>query len=109
MPGLRFYLDEMMPRAVFQALQARGIVAVMANDVGMTERDDMTEHLTYATANEYVLVTADRPFAGRASQIEGHCGLICWTGRTDNYGGLIRALVAFAEKYNSDAVAGRVF
>jgi len=47
--------------------------------VKMQQKTD-PEHLEYATANNLVLVTFDRAFAGRTSQLNNHSGLICLSG-----------------------------
>jgi predicted nuclease of predicted toxin-antitoxin system len=67
MAKISFYFDEMMRRKAAEELIKRGIEVVMAVDVGMTEKDDLTEHLPYATEHEMVLVTFDRKFAGLGS------------------------------------------
>ncbi len=109
MATIEFYFDEMMPRDVAKGLAALSFVVVMAVDVGMVEKDDLTEHLTYATKRSAVLVTFDRPFAGKAQSINRHPGVICWTGAQDDVGGLVRALARFAEQRTSQQVINRVF
>ena len=107
---VRFYFDEHMRRAVAQALMERGYQVVMAVDVDMAGKDDDTEHLTYATQNELVLVTFDRPFAGRTMAISDHAGLVCLSEKLrDDVGGIVRLLIAFAEQYTSASARGRVF
>lgn len=81
----------------------------MAVDVGMTKKDDLGEHLVYAAQESRVMVTFDRPFAGKASTQTNHTGLICWTGAQDDFGGLIRTLSEFAEAHNAEDVISRVF
>lgn len=109
MATIRFYFDEHMPRAVAQGLLQQDIEVVFAVDVDMTGRDDDTEHLRYATEHDLVLVTRDHPFAGRSSKRSDHAGLICWTGRGDDIGGMIQGLTRFANQYAVDDVRGRVF
>jgi predicted nuclease of predicted toxin-antitoxin system len=61
-----FYFDEHLYRPLADALTARGYHVVMAADVDMKAKDDDAEHLPYAAENDLVLVvTFDRPFAGR--------------------------------------------
>ncbi len=81
----------------------------MAVDKGMVEKNDLTDHLPYASQMDAVLVTADRPFAGRASEILSHNGVICWTGSLADIGGMIRALTDFALNTPAASTAGRVF
>ncbi len=104
-----FYLDEMMPRAVAEQLTERGYLVVMAVDVDMRGKDDLGEHLVYAAENQRVIVTRDMPFAGRAMQRADHAGLICWTGESQDIGGMIRVLSKFADEHNPEDVKGQVF
>ena len=80
----------------------------MANDVEMTGKSD-PEHLAYASEEGYVMVTFDRAFAGLTSRSLEHGGLVCLSGTQDDIGRMVRSLTAFAEKYESDDVAGQVF
>ncbi len=109
MATISFYFDEMMVRKAAEQLSQRGHTVVMANDVGMTEKDDDAEHLPYATANNLVVVTFDRPFAGRAMKRDNHTGLICLSGPQDNIGGIVQALSQFAEEHETEDVQGQVF
>lgn len=109
MANLKFYFDEMMPRPVAAAVADRGYEVVMAIDSDMVGKDDDTEHLPFATQNQAVLVTRDRAFAGRAIQNSNHAGLICWTGAQNDIGGMIRALVEFAEQHSPEDVSGHVY
>jgi hypothetical protein len=108
-PGvIAFYLDEMMPRSIAEQMTARGYHAVVSVDVGMAGKED-SEHLQYATANGLVLVTRDKPFAGRAMREPSHGGVICWTGAQHDVGGIVRALAEFAEKRSPEDARGGVF
>jgi hypothetical protein len=93
-----FYFDEMMKRAVAQELVERGHTVIMATDVGMTRKDDDTEHLPYATELGLVRVTLGHPFAGRTTRRSDHAGLICWTPDFQNVGAIVR-LSEFAETH----------
>ena len=107
---LRFYFDEHIRRAVARGLMERGFEAVMAVDVDMVGKDDDTEHLPYATAHSMVMVTFDRPFAGRTMSNFDHAGLICLSENIrDDIGAISRALVDFAEQHTEEQSAGRVF
>ena len=109
MAKIKFYFDEHMPRAVQTAVIDHGYEVMMAVDVDMVGKDDDTDHLPYAAANQAVIFTRDSAFAGRAMQRADHAGLICWTGRDDDFGGMIRALVQFADNHEAEDVVGRVF
>lgn len=106
---IKFYFDEHSPRAVEKALLKRGYEVIMAVDVSMTQKDDDTEHLPYAAEHGLVIFTRDEPFAGRAAKRFDHSGLVCWTGDDDNFGGMIRKLIDFAELHAAEEVAGQVF
>ena len=108
MAKISFYFDEMMPSATAKGLRDKGYEVVMAKEVGMRKKDDMTEHLPYATEHNLVLLTHDFPFAGRAAKIDTHSGVICWTGALDDFGGMIKALTKFAEENTAEDVNGRV-
>jgi predicted nuclease of predicted toxin-antitoxin system len=109
MAKIEFYFDEMMSRDGVKGLAAHGTLAIMAVDVEMTEKDDLTEHLAFATARNAVLVTHDRPFATRALSVANHAGLVCWTGDQDDFGGMVRQLRKFAQEYTAEQVVNRVF
>jgi len=104
-----FCFDEMMSRLVAEALRKRGYRVIMASDVNMIDKDDDSDHLPYATREGLVLVTLDRPFAGRTQARTDHAGLICLTGKQNDFGEQLNALIAFAEEKSGQAVNGRVF
>lgn len=108
MGEIRFYFDEMMSRTAANQLIKRGIPVVLANDVGMTERND-PEHLAYATANACVMVTFDRPFAGQTAKVTEHGGLICLSGSQDDIGMMVKTLTDFSQRYTIDDIIGVVF
>jgi predicted nuclease of predicted toxin-antitoxin system len=108
--SIRFYFDEHMPRRVAESLIQSGIEVVLAVDVGMTQKDDDTEHLQYAAENDLVMVTFDRPFAGRTVERMDHTGLICLSEHLRNdIGGQIRTLANFATSHPTESVVGQVF
>ena len=105
----KFYFDEMMSRTAAEQFVARGYEIVMAVDVGMVKKDDMTDHLPYATERGLVVATFDRPFAGKASEQADHAGLVCLSGSQDDIGNIVLSLTKFAEERTADEVKGRVF
>lgn len=107
---LSFYFDEHMPRAVQKGMEQRGYRVVMAVDVDMENKDDDNEHLPLASERGLVMVTFDRPFAGRTQFRSDHRGLICLSEslRAD-IGGVIRLLTQFADNHTSDETAGHVY
>ena len=105
---LSFYFDEHIPRRVKQEFSKRGITCELAVDAGNEGKPD-EEHLAFASARSLVVVTRDKPFAGRAMQLSGHAGLICWTGRDTDFGGMVTALAVFANSHTLEQTRGNVF
>jgi hypothetical protein len=105
---IKYYFDEHMPRVVADGLAQRDISVIMAFDAGMAGQPDEL-HLQCATEQKAVLVTRDKPFAGRSKAQAEHSGVICWTGAQDDFGGMIRVLAAFAENHTTDSVEQQVF
>jgi predicted nuclease of predicted toxin-antitoxin system len=103
-----FYFGEMMSRKAAEQLTQRGYTVLIATDIGMREKAD-SDHLACATAHGHVMVTFDRRFAGQATSKTDHGGLVCLSGTQDSIGGIVRALVAFAERHASEEVTGHVF
>ncbi|GAB4513616.1 MAG: hypothetical protein OHK0046_14530 [Anaerolineae bacterium] len=104
-----FYFDEMMSRRAAKQLIERGYQVVLATDVGMRAKTD-PEHLAFATLNDYIMVTFDRPFAGQtAKSTDVHGGLICLAGRQDDIGLVVRTLIDFADTHQPENVKGQVF
>jgi predicted nuclease of predicted toxin-antitoxin system len=60
-PTIKFYTDTHIPKAVATQLRLRGVEVVRCEDVGMASADD-AEHLEYATAHAYSVVTHDLDF-----------------------------------------------
>jgi predicted nuclease of predicted toxin-antitoxin system len=109
MAKVKFYLDENIAlQSLARELDRRGVEVIRAVDVGMEGKDD-TEHLSYAAAQKAVLVTRDRPFARRTMERTDHAGLICWTGRDNDIGGMVQHLTRFSEDYDAELVVGEVF
>jgi hypothetical protein len=104
-----FYFDEMMSRIAAEQLIKREYTVVMAVDVDMVKKDDIAEHLRYATQRQLVVVTFDREFAGRTSKRTDHAGLICLSGPQDNIGYIVRTVSDFADIYAPEDTIGHVF
>jgi hypothetical protein len=103
------YLDEHIHSHIAKQLIARGYRVARAVDVGMTGKDDDTEHLPYATQNRLIMVTFDHPFAGRTQIISGYLGLVCLpqTIRSD-IGYIITLLAEFLDLFDESRDAGQV-
>jgi predicted nuclease of predicted toxin-antitoxin system len=107
--NIGFYLDEHVDRRVAKGLLERGYRVIRAVDVGMTGKDDDTEHLPYATANRFIMVTFDHPFGGRLQQRTDYFCLVClpYNIQTD-IGYTITLLADFIELFDEERDAGRV-
>lgn len=107
---ISFYFDEHMNRDTAKGLSQRSIEVTMAVDVEMEGKDDDTEHLTYATKHNLVLVTFDRAFAGRTMSRSDHAGLICLSeNHRRDIGTQVRLLTKFSQDYDAKKAKGRVF
>lgn len=106
---MKFYFDEHIPRKVAERVRQSGHTVIMAVDVGMIAKDDDKDHLIYATKNACIVFTHDRAFAGRNQSNLNHAGLICWTGKDNDFGGMIAALITFAEVHTHDDAQGQIF
>jgi predicted nuclease of predicted toxin-antitoxin system len=107
---IRFYLDEHISRNIQQGLERHGYEVVLAVDVGMIGKDDDIEHLAYAAEHGMVMVTFDRPFAGRTMSRTDHAGVICISEKLrSDPGSTIRVLIRFAREYSAAEARGRVF
>ena len=105
-----FYFDEHMNRAVADGLIKRGHHVILAVGVGMTGKDDDSEHLPYADERNLIMVTFDHPFAGRTMSRSDHPGLICLSyDLREDIGGMVRALDEFAKLYDAERDSGQVF
>ncbi|MFN8372468.1 MAG: DUF5615 family PIN-like protein [Anaerolineae bacterium] len=106
---MRFYFDEMVTRKAVDPLIQRGHEVLLATDAGMRQKAD-SEHLAYATSLGMVMVTFDRPFAGRTMNHTDHAGLVCITGaEQDDIGRIVALLHDFAEKHRPEDAVGLVF
>jgi hypothetical protein len=106
---LGFYLDEHISRKIAKGLRERGYRVVRAVDVGMTGKDDDTEHLPYATQNRLIMVTLDRPFAGRTQKRTDYLGLICLNyDEGADIGHIIGILAEFLDLFDETRDAGQV-
>ena len=72
---IRFYLDEMVPKAVADGLRARGVECVRTSESGNLAKPD-TNQLTFATENELVIFTRDSDFVQMHSEGHKHAGIV---------------------------------
>ena len=103
------YFDEHIRKAIAKGLTECGYRIIRAVDVGMTGKDDDTEHLPYATENRLIVVTQDMPFAGRTSKRSDYLGLIYITIELhDDIGRAITLLAEFLDLFDEERDAGQV-
>ncbi|MCL4255545.1 MAG: DUF5615 family PIN-like protein [Anaerolineae bacterium] len=103
------YFDEHISKVVYKALLERGYRIIRAVDVGMTGKDDDTEHLPYTTQNRLIMVTFDHPFATRTMQRNDFLGMVCLTRDIrDNHGHIITLLAEFLDLFDETRDAGQV-
>lgn len=72
---IKFYLDEMVPKAVADGLRARGIECVRTGDAENLSIADV-DQLEFATRSGSVLFTRDSDFVELHSQGKEHCGIV---------------------------------
>lgn len=103
------YFDEHISRIVADALTKNGHPATMAVDVGMEGKPD-EEHLAFATQKTAVMVTFDRPFAGRTQARGDFYGLFCLDSELQNDPGrAIELLTEYAELFSPGRDTAQVF
>lgn len=98
---MNYYFDTHIPKAAAEQLRLRGVNVVRCEEVALAEADD-TEHLEYATAHQYTLVSYDADFRDLHSLWLGqglaHTGIIIFNRRFQgDVGKLVRELFEYAE------------
>ena len=114
-PGLSaaVYLDECAPPQLVQDLGRAGYDITHAWDVGNREVADEV-HLRWAASNGRALFTFDigdfQALAARwQAEGEGHAGIILSVQvRREEYGQLVRRLLALLDRWSSDDLANQV-
>jgi predicted nuclease of predicted toxin-antitoxin system len=104
---IRFLLDEHLPRAIAQAPRRRGVDVLTAAEAGLLGSPDL-EYLTYAVAEQRVLVTRDSDFLRLHEQQATHAGIAYCTHRARTVGQLVNSLLLMHELLDADEMAGRV-
>ncbi len=105
---LRFYLDELMPVAIAEQLNRRGIDTLTVRDLRLQGRSD-PYHLRLANEMERVLCTVDADYFDLISADSTHSGLV-FGSRKDRraIGTWVRFLIWMHSAYTYDDMRNRV-
>ena len=105
---LRFYLDELMPVAIAEQLNRRGIDTITVRDLRLQGRSD-AHHLNLASELGRVLCTLDDDYFGLIEDIASHSGVV-FGARKDfrSIGTWVRFLIWMHESYSQDDMKNRV-
>jgi uncharacterized protein with PIN domain len=91
MEQIKFYLDEHVPNAVAEGLRRRGVDVLTVQAAGRSGMAD-PQQLSFALAEQRVLVTMDSDFLVIASRGVVHSG-IAYANPNSSIGELIRAII----------------
>ena len=75
---IRFHLDEHVDPAIATALRRAGIDVTTTNEAGLRAKDDEAQ-LSFARAEDRVIVTRDQDFLRIASRAADHSGIVFYT------------------------------
>ena len=103
----RFHLDEHLSPMIAVGLRRRGVDVTTAADAGLLGAPD-DRQLAHATAEGRVMVTCDDDYLGLHAATTAHAGILFWTARNDDIGGIIRGVALVAEVFEAAELAGRV-
>jgi len=107
MTAVRFMLDEHMDRAVASGLRLRGVAAQTVHELGRRGAEDI-DHLRWAHAQSWVMVSGDEDFLRLVDRITGHAGLVHYRRTQFTVGLLVRRLAAVAGVETLESMSGRV-
>lgn len=105
---LRFYLDELIPVAIAEQLNRRGIDTITVRDLRLQGRSD-AHHLNLVSEMRRVLCTLDDDYFGLIEDGASHSGVV-FGARKDlrSIGTWVRFLVWMHESYSQDDMKNRV-
>ncbi|MFN0014985.1 MAG: DUF5615 family PIN-like protein [Saprospiraceae bacterium] len=106
MPAVKFFLDEHIPRAVAKGLRIRGVDVLTCAEAGRLALSD-EDHMQFAHAEGYVVVTSDNDFLVLHSAGIPHAG-IAFAVSPMPVGQFINALLLIHEVLEAEEMYGHV-
>lgn len=105
---LRFYLDELMPVAIAEELNKRGIDTITVRDLRLRGQSD-SHHLQLANEMGRVLCTLDDDYFDLIKNVESHSGIV-FGSRKDrrSIGTWVRFLEWMHQMYKREDMRNRV-
>ena len=103
----RFHLDEHLSPAIAAGLRRRGVDVTTSAEAGLLTASDVRQ-IEYAADAARVIITCDADFTILHGRGVTHAGIVYWTAHNKDFGGIIRAVAALAEKRSAEDLAGRV-
>ena len=95
MEQIKYYLDEHIHSAVAEGLRRRGVDVLTVQEAGRTGLPD-DEQLSFALAEQKVVVTLDSDYLALAAQAVPHAG-IAYANRKRSVGELIVGLMLLCD------------
>lgn len=104
---IRFFMDQHLPRPVSLGLRRRGIDVLTAQEAGRCGLSDL-EQLTFATAEDRVVVTFDSDFLALHQSGVPHAGIAWCPEQKYGIGQLLHALLLLHGILDQDAMGNHV-
>src|SRR5664279_5449150 len=89
---IRFYLDENVSYQIARGLRTRGIDVLTTAEAGHIGWKD-EEHLTFAFAEQRVIITQDRDYLRLDAQGKPHAGIAYYKPQTRTLKQILRGLI----------------
>lgn len=105
---LRFYLDELMPTAIADQLNRRGIDTITVRDLSLQGRSD-AHHFQLACEMGRVLCTLDDDYFGLIENVASHSGIV-FGSRKDrrSIGTWVKFLIWMHSAYTPEAMRNHI-
>ena len=104
---IRYHLDESVRSAVAQGLRSHGVDVTTTVDAGLSGATD-EEQLSYARAQQRVLVTHDDDFMALAARGGEHAGICYCHQQKHSIGNLLQILLVVHECCTPEEMCGHV-